>query len=141
VPHFLARAAAEQAKPAPTEPPELYQLLRSYHFPGNVRELRDMCRDAVAQHQGHVLSMRSFREHIAHARKEIHPAMPATTPSPESDDSWLPFPLPMMDALEEAAVREALRRADGNQGVAAQSLGMSRAALNRRAVALRRKTP
>jgi DNA-binding NtrC family response regulator len=73
VPHFLARAAAELAKPVPTEPPELYQLLRSYHFPGNLRELRDMCRDAVAQHQGHVLSMRSFREHIARARADTQP--------------------------------------------------------------------
>jgi DNA-binding NtrC family response regulator len=139
VAHFLARAAAELAKPVPTEPPELYQLLRSYHFPGNLRELRDMCGDAVAKHQGHVLSMRSFREHIAHARKEIHPAMPATAAGAESDDSWLPYPLPMLDALEEAAVREALRRADGNQVVAAASLGMSHSAFNRRALALRRK--
>jgi DNA-binding NtrC family response regulator len=139
VAHFLARAAAELEKTVPTEPPELYQLLRSYHFPGNVRELRDMCGDAVAQHQGHVLSMRSFREHIAHARKGIHPVMAATAAGAESDDSWLPYPLPMLDALEEAAVREALRRADGNQVVAAASLGMSHSAFNRRALALRRK--
>jgi DNA-binding NtrC family response regulator len=141
VPHFLARAAEVVAKPVPTEPPELYQLLRSYHFPGNLRELRDMCRDAVARHQGHMLSMRSFRAHIAHARKEGRPTMPETAPGAASDDSWLPYPLPLMDALEEAAVREALRRADGNQVVAAASVGMSHSAFNRRALALRRKQP
>jgi DNA-binding NtrC family response regulator len=65
--------------------------------------------------------------------------MPATAAGAESDDSWLPYPLPMLDALEEAAVREALRRADGNQVVAAASLGMSHSAFNRRALALRRK--
>jgi DNA-binding NtrC family response regulator len=138
VPHFLARAAAELAKPVPTEPPELYQLLRSYHFPGNLRELRDMCRDAVAQHQGRVLSMRSFREHIARARTDIQPTTPAPAAGAENDDAWLPYPLPTMDELEEAAVREALRRADGNQGIAAQSLGMPRTTFNRRVVKLRR---
>jgi DNA-binding NtrC family response regulator len=138
-PHFLARAAGELAKPVPTEPPELYQLLRSYHFPGNLRELRGMCRDAVAQHQGHVLSMRSFREHIAHARKEAPPTAPAAAAGAQGDDDWLPYPLPVMDELEESAVREALRRADGNQGVAAQSLGMPRTTFNRRVVKLRRK--
>ena len=141
VPHFLARAAAELEKPVPTEPQELYQLLRSYHFPGNLRELRDMCRDAVAQHQGRVLSMRSFREHIAHARKEVHAPMPAAAAGADSDDSWLPYPLPTMDELEEAAVREAMRRAEGNQGVAAASLGMARTTFNRHVLALRRKQP
>jgi two-component system, NtrC family, nitrogen regulation response regulator GlnG len=141
VPHFLARAAAPLEKPMPTEPPELYQLLRSYHFPGNLRELRDMCRDAVAQHQGRVLSMRSFREHIAHARKEIHPTAPAPASGAGNDDSWLPYPLPTMEELEEAAVREALRRADDNQGVAAESLGMARTTFNRHVLALRRKRP
>jgi two-component system nitrogen regulation response regulator GlnG len=139
VPHFLARAAAELAKPAPTEPPELYQLLRSYYFPGNLRELRDICRDAVAQHQGHILSMRSFREHISRARIEDRPIAPAAPASTERDTCWLPYPMPTMEELEEAAVLEALRRADGNQGVAAQSLGMPRTTFNRRALELRRK--
>jgi DNA-binding protein Fis len=34
--------------------------------------------------------------------------------------------------MEEALIAEALRRADGNQGVAAGLLGLSRQALNKR---------
>ena len=40
--------------------------------------------------------------------------------------------LPTLDEAEEALVQEALRRADGNQGVAAGILGLSRQALNKR---------
>jgi DNA-binding NtrC family response regulator len=40
--------------------------------------------------------------------------------------------LPTLDEAEEALVQEALRRADGNQGVAAGLLGLSRQALNKR---------
>jgi DNA-binding NtrC family response regulator/ADP-ribosylglycohydrolase len=141
VPHLLARAAAEQQKRVPTEPEALYQLLHSYHFPGNLRELRDMCRDAVAQHNGRVLSMRSFREHIERGPAEGRPTPSVTAINSGSDDSWLPHPLPHMTALEEAAVREALSRAKGNQGAAARLLGMSRAALNRRVVEMRRRKP
>jgi DNA-binding NtrC family response regulator len=139
VPHFLERAAGELGKPAPTEPPELYQLLGSYHFPGNLRELLDMCRDALAQHKGHVLSMRSFRERIARARKEGHPAATALAAGADATDDWLPYPLPTLRKLEELAVREALRLADGNQMIAAAMLGLSRQSLNRRALKLRGK--
>jgi DNA-binding NtrC family response regulator len=46
----------------------------------------------------------------------------------------LPFPdpLPTLKQAEEALIREALRRAGGNQTVAAGLLGLSRRALNNR---------
>jgi two-component system, NtrC family, nitrogen regulation response regulator GlnG len=37
--HFVDRAARVLGKAVPTEPPALYQLLNTYSFPGNVREL------------------------------------------------------------------------------------------------------
>jgi two-component system nitrogen regulation response regulator GlnG len=43
-----------------------------------------------------------------------------------------PGALSDLDEVEEAMVREALKRAKGNQGVAATLLGLSRPALNRR---------
>jgi DNA-binding NtrC family response regulator len=140
VPHFLARAAAELQKPTPTEPPELYARLRCYPFPGNVRELRDLCRDAVARHEGRVLSMRTFVERIDAelARGGMVPTVNATTVA--QDASWLPWPLPSMQEIEDEAVREALRRARGNQSAAAEFLRMSHSAFNRRVLALRRES-
>ena len=52
VTHCLAKAATALHKPVPTPPLALYQLLHTYTFPGNVRELEAMVFDAVARHQG-----------------------------------------------------------------------------------------
>ena len=40
--------------------------------------------------------------------------------------------LPTLDEAQDALVDEALRRAEGNQGIAARMLGLSRQALNKR---------
>src|SRR5262249_7769067 len=59
---FAKKAARALKKPLPSIPPALYQLLNTYRFPGNLRELEAMVFDAVARHQGTVLSLQSFRE-------------------------------------------------------------------------------
>ena len=46
-------------------PLALYQLLKAYSFPGNVRELEGLIFDAVTCHEGATLSLQSFREAIA----------------------------------------------------------------------------
>src|SRR5512139_1454283 len=56
---FLAAAAEGEGKRKPTPPAELYTLLSTYDFPGNVRELRMLVFDAVVRHKGGVLSMES----------------------------------------------------------------------------------
>jgi two-component system, NtrC family, nitrogen regulation response regulator GlnG len=134
--HFVEQAARVLGKAVPTEPPALYQLLNTYSFPGNVRELEALVFDAVARHQGAILSLHSFKEAIAGK-----PRLGATE-SPEDPrtalTAWFPEELPTLKAVEEALLTEALRRADGNQGVAAGLLGLSREALNKR---LRRRKP
>jgi DNA-binding NtrC family response regulator len=123
--HFIENAAQSMNKKAPHPPPELYTLLSTYHFPGNVRELRAMAYDAVAQHKtGSVLSMKSFHRVI-----KTQQATPLTEveDKEKSTDRFL--------TLKEAVrlhIQEALRQADGNQGIAATLLGISRPALNRR---------
>ncbi|MCP5104299.1 MAG: sigma-54-dependent Fis family transcriptional regulator, partial [bacterium] len=62
--HFLEEAGHKLKKKIPAYPPQLITLLTTYAFPGNVRELQTMAFDAVARHQGGVLSMNSFKEII-----------------------------------------------------------------------------
>ena len=62
VAHFLAKAARELGRPAPTPPRELVPLLALYSFPGNVRELEGLIYDAVSRHRSGVLSLETFRE-------------------------------------------------------------------------------
>ena len=140
VQHFVDKAAHGLGKAAPTVPLALYQLLNTYSFPGNVRELEALIFDAVARHQGTVLSLHSFKEamggtpHSAVAEPPEEPPVALTACFPER----LPTLREAEEALSEALITEALRRADGNQGVAAGLLGISRQALNQR---LRRRQP
>jgi two-component system nitrogen regulation response regulator GlnG len=134
VQYFVDKAAGMLGKEAPTVPLALYQLLNTYSFPGNVRELEALVFDAVARHQGAVLSLHSFKEtlgdtpHVAVAEPPAEPPAALMASFPER----LPTLKEAEEALSEALITEALRRADGNQGVAAGLLGISRQALNQR---------
>jgi DNA-binding NtrC family response regulator len=128
--HFVEKAACTLNKEALTIPHGLYALLKSYAFPGNIRELEAMTFDAVVRSQGTVLSLQSFKEVITG-----RPAIATDELLPESLPRFGAFPddrLPTLEMAEQALIDEALARADGNQGVAAGILGISRQALNKR---------
>jgi DNA-binding NtrC family response regulator len=137
VTHCLAKAAAALHKPVPTPPLALYQLLNTYAFPGNVRELEAMVFDAVARHQGGTLSLQAFKDAMG-AGRCLLAGEPLSAPALPSQGAWDAEPLPTLKEAEDALVAAALRHADGNQGVAAGLLGVSRQALNKR---LRRRQP
>ena len=84
--------------------------------------------DAVALHQGGTLSLHSFK-----AAMGAGPLLAEESDRPADWTGLLAAErLPTLDEAEEALVQEALRRADGNQGVAAGMLGLSRQSLNKR---------
>ena len=123
---FLDEAAGMLQKKRPSAPRELTALLKTYHFPGNVRELRSMVVDAVTHHPGGILSMTRFKEHMQHLAPLHDPA-----PRPGAGVTFGEV-LPSMKENTELLIDEALRRADGNQAIAAEMLGISRQALNKR---------
>jgi DNA-binding NtrC family response regulator len=136
---FITEAAASLDKTAPAPAPELLTLLGNYHFPGNVRELRAMVFDAIAQHlSGPVLGLDGFRRVIERQREAGIP--PATSPG---ECLLIPTnaPFPSLKDAETALIHEAMERAQGNQGIAATLLGISRPALNRRLRRLGADTP
>ncbi|HEY6874373.1 MAG TPA: sigma-54 dependent transcriptional regulator [Geobacteraceae bacterium] len=126
---FLEAAARSLGKKTPSYPPELVSCLCAYHFPGNIRELKGMVFDAMARHAGGMLSKAAFRTVV---KKDAHRTGTAK-PCGEAAE-WLNTSarLPTLKEAEEILVREALRRANGNQGVAAAQLGICRQALNKR---------
>ena len=137
VTYCLTKAAAALHKPVPTPSLALYQLLSTYAFPGNVRELEAMVFDAVARHQGGSLSLQAFKDAMGTGRSLLA-GEPLSNPALASQGAWDAEPLPTLKEAEDALIAAALRHADGNQGVAAGLLGMSRQALNKR---LRRRQP
>ncbi|MBD3318086.1 MAG: response regulator [Chitinivibrionales bacterium] len=126
---FLEDAAREQNRKKPTYPPELIDLLKTYSFPGNIRELQAMVRDAFAMHKdGTLLSTASFRAMVSpnaenHSRKPVPRHQHLVTFHDR---------LPTLEQVQDAVVREALDRSSGNQSVAAALLGITRQSLSYR---------
>jgi len=125
--HFAMEAGETMQRKVPDLPTELLTLLDNYYFPGNVRELRAMVYDVMAQHPtGRVLSVKSFRKLIKMQKKPTKQQLVGKTPVVQEGQ------FPSLKEAEQLHIKEALRRAGGNQGTAAILLGISRPALNRR---------
>lgn len=131
VEHFIHSASKKLGKRRPSPPPQLFALLSVYHFPGNVRELEAMVFDAVARQTSGILPLASFRETIS---RENSPESLQHLESTACHSLALKFPekLPTLNEAETLLVNEAMKRAGGNQGIAASLLGISRSALNKR---------
>jgi len=128
---FLEEAARSFGKKTPTVPKELITLLSTYHFPGNVRELRAMVFNAVSLHQSRILSLDTFKEKLG-LTGEVMAARGVSTASDTSTRSIFPERLPNLDEVGRQIVSEAMLRAHGNQSLAASMLGITRQGLAKR---------
>lgn len=135
--YFLDKSAKALKKPAPSVPSALLNLLAAYHFPGNVRELEAMVHDSVTRHQSGIVSLKSFKEAMNYTQVAAY-----DEGENFKSNGWPAFfsdRLPTLREAEQILINEALRRADGNQGMAAKFLGMTRQALNKRLLRSRQK--
>jgi DNA-binding NtrC family response regulator len=128
--HFLEEAVRARHKKKPRLPHELWTLLGTYSFPGNVRELKAMAVDAVTTHRSGTLSLHVFKSRIA---KEKGGQIKSTQMSQREKDGIIwPANLPTKKETIEMLVAEAMKRAKGNQSIAASMLGISQQALSKR---------
>ncbi len=125
--HFLKEISAELGKKKPTPPPELYTLLGTYHFPGNIRELRSMMFDAISRHKSGILSLKSFKEVTGQRKKKLTPTIPKV-PVTFSER------LPTLNQVSWILIDEAMKRAKGNKSIAAGLLGVTPQALSKRLI-------
>ena len=109
---LVAEAAAEMGRPAPALAPDVVDLLAMHDFPGNVRELRNLLQRAMVRCRGPVIGPDHLRAG-ADLRSAAQP--------PSELPGFLPLDLA---ALERLAIREALRRVNGNRTHAARLLGI-----------------
>ncbi|MEL7195864.1 MAG: sigma-54 dependent transcriptional regulator [Bacteroidota bacterium] len=115
VEHFLADYARKYQKSDLKVAASAYPLLRSYSWPGNIRELRHAVERAVILADGDQLTAADF----------ILQAPPSNAKGGEPHTINL-------EELERWAVQKALTRHGGNISKAAEDLGLTRAALYRR---------
>jgi DNA-binding NtrC family response regulator len=131
---YLEEAAQSLGKKKPTPPKELSILLSTYHFPGNVRELRAMVYNAVSVHQAGKLSMDLFKKATGKSNHvEGAASNDAKRITPNRDLSFhFSDTLPTLGEAANLLVVEAMKRSNGNQTIAARLLGISQPALSKR---------
>ncbi|MDK2971150.1 MAG: hypothetical protein PWP23_905 [Candidatus Sumerlaeota bacterium] len=118
---FLARTAERYGRPNPEPQPEALEELRACHWPGNIRELRNICERLVIRARGgSVLTAADVRA------CGLGPASDATKTMTIPDSGI------QLDEVEKALVLEALRKSDWNQTEAARLLGISVDRINNR---------
>ena len=122
----------ELGVPAPVPPQELFALLSTYSFPGNIRELRAMIYEGLSRPEAGKLSIDTFKEMTGHpapseSPERIHPIIPLHPDPFVSLDR-----LPTLEESGDLLIQEALKRTNGNQTLAAALLGITRQTLHRR---------
>jgi DNA-binding NtrC family response regulator len=129
--HFLEQSAKSLGKKKSIPTPELLALLSNHDFPGNIRELQSMVFDAVSKNASRKLSLDVFKTRIVKDTSDKYEEsdLPAKSSSPPLTCSEK---IPTIKEATHFLITEAMKRANGNQTVAARFLGISQQALSRR---------
>jgi two-component system response regulator AtoC len=121
--HFIRIFSAENGVPPLEIEPGALKTLQAYPWPGNIRELRNFCENAVVLRKGGKLSEFDLESRFRGTPASARPAeggggSGATTLSVEQN--------------EKRILREALIKSRGNRTKAAELMGISRRTLHRK---------
>ena len=133
--YFIEDAARSLKRRKPAMPDKLLPILQDYDFPGNVRELRAMVFNALSVNNGNKLALKPFQEYIVSAsQSDLCPMVPDRPFTKQNGETGLIVngPFPTLKTATELLVKEALRRANGNQSMAGRMLGISQQAISQR---------
>ncbi len=118
--HYLIQAAAEKyKKPIDSIDPDAQQVLMSYSWPGNVRQLRNAIDTMVVLSDGPKLTVDSLPPDLR----------PAGATSPGGMDNLAGIPL---EQIEKEAIAKTLKMTNGNREQAAKLLGIGERTLYRK---------
>ncbi|HJL23207.1 MAG TPA: sigma 54-interacting transcriptional regulator, partial [Polyangiaceae bacterium LLY-WYZ-15_(1-7)] len=125
---FLARAAEQWETPARGFEEGVLDALRAFHWPGNVRQLKNVVERAAAMALGPRVGLADLpRDVAAAAPGGLEGAAPADLPSEGS--GAVPPLAERVEAFERGILRDALEQAGGNQSEAARLLRVPRRTL------------
>jgi two-component system, NtrC family, response regulator AtoC len=128
--HFIKQFSTENAVPPLTIEPGALRTLQSYAWPGNIRELRNFCENAVVLRRGGSLTEYDlepkFRGEVTMPAGSAPAGASGTASSPAMTSSL------SVEQNEKRLLREALLKARGNRTKAAELMGLSRRTLHRK---------
>jgi two-component system, NtrC family, response regulator AtoC len=130
--HYLKFFSKENGHPSLTLEPGAIATLKAYAWPGNIRELRNFCENAVVLRRGGKLSeydldpkFRGLAAWPEAARPLSGTQAPLSTSGPATSSL-------SVEVNEKLLLREALIKARGNRTKAAALMGVSRRTLHRK---------
>jgi transcriptional regulator with GAF, ATPase, and Fis domain len=123
---FLIDLARESKGARMRISPDAMEVLAAYHWPGNVRELQNEIRRSAILCDGVILA-----DHLSERVRHPPQAAPDDDDGPVPAESGATLPDLVRD-LEVREIGKAYRRAGGNKSRAAEMLGLSRFALQRK---------
>lgn len=122
--HFIKILSEENGVPPLTLEAGAVQTLQRYRWPGNIRELRNFCENAVVLRRGG-----SFTEYDLEPKYRGEAGPISDRPSDKSVAAANPL---SVEENEKRLLREALLKARGNRTKAAEFMGISRRTLHRK---------
>jgi DNA-binding NtrC family response regulator len=132
VDYFLRKYGRELGVKEPSILPEAVQQLRSYEWPGNIRELENVVRKALLQSHGYSIDTNQIRAALAQPR---HPGDGSESPfrhyisellgAAERGETTDVYDQ-LLKGAEKELFSQAIQFAKGNQAKAARWLGISR---------------
>jgi len=130
--HFIKLFSEENGVPPLSVEPGALRTLQAYPWPGNIRELRNFCENAVVLRRGGSLTEYDLEP------KFRSPVMAAASGPPAGQESGLASHTAAassslsVEENEKRLLREALVKARGNRTKAAELMGVSRRTLHRK---------
>ncbi len=115
--HFLRRFSLAQGKDVHAIDDEVMEILLSYEFPGNVRELQNFMERAVALAKGNTITVKELPEDIRTLGRNIRVPKRGFQTLEENEKSYITW---------------VLEQTDGNKTRAAEILGIDRVSLWRK---------
>ncbi|MBM4012978.1 MAG: sigma-54-dependent Fis family transcriptional regulator, partial [Planctomycetes bacterium] len=122
--HFLKRFAAETGRTIRGFTPDTLEALRTYHWPGNIRELRNVVERAVVLAQGEWID-----SHDIPLSQLSSPGETGKGPVAKGSATFVPTTI---DEMERQHVMRTLEAVGGNKTKAAAILGIERSTLDRK---------
>ncbi|ABI56381.1 sigma-54-dependent Fis family transcriptional regulator [Alkalilimnicola ehrlichii MLHE-1] len=112
--YYLRQQATRSGRTPQSLSAEAMDALLRYHWPGNVRQLRNAITTTAALTDAATIDVEALPEEIL---------TPAPAPTPGEDGNL------QLATVERAAIEQALRRCEGNVSRAARQLGIARSTL------------
>ncbi|MDP2104492.1 MAG: sigma-54 dependent transcriptional regulator, partial [Desulfobulbaceae bacterium] len=133
--NFLNNFCSKYDTGTKTISPEGMELLMSYSWPGNVRQIKNLVEKLVVLSDSDEITAAEIKENLDSVAPQP-PALQSTEigpPPPVKSVGSVPLPDDLsLEAMEERFIRRALEKSNGNQRKAANLLNISRDALRYR---------